>query len=276
MRKTFLLAVLGLGSPCALAQEAMYTDAATMPSPNTFILREQFHYFRFGTDPNSEAKSTDLYQAQTALSYGLVRDWSLTLMAPVEFRHDQLKEGGSDNDYGVSDLDLSFKWRFYKNDSGGINTIRAALIGGAEFASGDDHDFSSQTINPHIGGVITLVRGRHGFNQDVHFQVNTGGDDDHNFGGDGSADVLRYNSAYVYRIYPSAYTADSIGAWYVTAEVNGISETNADHELRFSPGLMYEGRRWAFEVMGQLPLFDELDHRPELDFAVGMGVRISF
>lgn len=276
MKRALLLAAVGAAPSCAIAQEAMYTDAATMPSPNTFVLRQQFHYFRFGTDPAGDAKSTDLYQAQTSLSYGLIRDWSLSLMAPIEARHDQLRAGGSDSDRGVSDLDLALKWRFYKSDSGGINTLRAALIGGAEFASGDDHDFSSQTINPHIGAVITVVRGRHGFNQDLHYQVNTGGDADHNFGGDSSADVFRYNSAYVYRIYPAAYTPDSIGAWYITAELNGISETNADHELRFSPGLMYEGRRWACEFMAQLPVFDDLDHRPELDFALGFGFRLSF
>lgn len=269
-------AAFALMAAPASAQEAMYTDAATMPSPETFILRQQFHFYRFGTDPNSDAKTTDLYQSMTLLGYGLARDWALYVSTPLEYRFDRLKQGGSSDDQGVADLDLFAKWRFYQQDDSGINTLRAALIAGAKVPSGDDHDFSSQAINPHIGAALTLVRGRHGFNQDVHFQLNTGGDDDHNFGGEGTADALRHGSAYVFRLWPDQFDAESHGALYLTNELNGLYETNGDYDLRYAAGLMYEAWRWTLEAMVQLPVYDHLDDRPELDFAFGLGFRFSF
>lgn len=39
---------------------------------------------------------------------------------------------------------------------------------------------------------------------------------------------------------------------------------------------MFEGRTFGFEVMGQLPLWHELSHRPELDLVIGIGVRFFF
>ncbi len=57
---------------------------------------------------------------------------------------------------------------------------------------------------------------------------------------------------------------------------NGLYEFNGDYDLRYSTGLMYEGWRWAFEAMIQLPVYDHLDDRPELDFGFGIGLRLSF
>jgi len=39
---------------------------------------------------------------------------------------------------------------------------------------------------------------------------------------------------------------------------------------------LYEGRDFAFEVMMQLPMIDDLRYRAEIDFSVGVGVRITF
>ena len=66
------------------------------------------------------------------------------------------------------------KYRILKEDSGGIDTVRAAIMAGAEVASGDDRDFSSLSFNPHIGAVLTVVRGRHGFNVAVDYLFTTG------------------------------------------------------------------------------------------------------
>jgi hypothetical protein len=269
-------AILAL-APLAAAQEAMYTEAATMPSPGVFVLREQVHFFQFGTNYDAGTRQTQYVESETGLSYGLARDWAVTFNIPVQFRWtESLSTGNTDYDKGVEDLDLMLKYRFYKDDSGGIDTARAALFGGASFASGDDSDFSSGSINPFIGVVLTIVKGRHGFDFDTSFKWNTGGDPDDNFGGDGPSDAFRYNAAYLYRIDPPLYTSTTKGAWYVTAELNGLYETNGDNEIRFSPGLMYEGRRLALEFMAQLPFIENVRHRAELDFAIGMGVRLTF
>lgn len=259
----------------ATAQEAMYTEAATMPSPHTWIWRQQFHYMRHGSHPVSMMAKSEEYESLTTLAYGLDRGLALYLDIPVV----AMAEEHMDErrwDHGVPDLDLTLKWRFHQSDTGGVDTVRGAFLGGARFASGDDRDFSSQSVNPHVGGVITVVRGRHGFNQDLIYTFNTGGTREANMGGDGPDDALAFNTAYLYRVIPARYTSESTGAWYVTAEVNGLYETNGDLELRWAPGFMFEGRRFGFEVMAQFPLHHDLDERAELDLAVGVGIRVLF
>ncbi len=276
MRTLLVLAAACAVVPAALAQEAMYTEAATMPSPHTYVLRQQFTARQFGSDPGGRTGSTTTYESMTTLQYGLARAWSMTLDLPVEYRSYLDRIGTDSTSVGVPDLSLMFKYRFYKEDSGGVDTVRAAALFGADIASGDSHEFSSGTINPHGGAVLTVVRGRHGFNQDLIFQLNTGGEDGINFGGEGPSECLRFDTSYLFRIVPDRYTSESVGAWYLTSEVNGLHETNGDTELRWSPGLMYEGRRWGFEVMAQLPLWNDLDNRPELDWGIGVGIRFLF
>lgn len=270
-----LLALVGAGAifttaESARAQEAMYTQAATMPAPGTIILREQFHWYRYGSHPVSGVERTDKLEAMTTIAYGL--DRGLALFVDVPITHVREKSPTEDNTHtGIDDVDVMLKWRFYQKDSGGIDTIRAALLAGVEFSFEDTF-----AAHPMLGAVITVVRGRHGFNQDLIYHLNTDGSPENNLGGDGPYDALAFNTAYLYRFYPDRYTSDSVGAWYVTAEINGLYETNGDVELRWAPGLMYEGRIFAFELMAQFPLWNDLDNRPELDFALGIGFRFIF
>ncbi len=268
-------AVLLIGCP-ALAQEAMYTEAATMPSPGTFVLRQQYHYEEFGKNPRTGSDRTIQHEWMSTLQFGLVRGLSIQIDAPVEFRTE--KDGGDDDhDYGVGELDIMLKWRFLQRDTGGVDTMRAALLGGAAVPSGDDHDFSSPgVVSPMFGGVFTLVRGRHGFNQDIKFRWNLNGSEDYNFGGDGPSEAISHGSAYLFRVFPDRYTSTSTGAWYTTIEVNGLYETNGDYELLWAPGLMYEGQLFALEFMAQFPLYQAVSSRPELDFRIGVGVRFAF
>jgi hypothetical protein len=270
-----LAAALASAAP---AQEAMYTAAATMPSPGVAVLREQYHFLRFGANEADGTERTDRSEWLTSLQVGLARDLSLTADVPVVFeRATDATTGLAERDRGVEDLALTFKYRFFKHDTGGIDTLRAAILAGARVASGDDHDFSSQSINPSVGAVVTLVRGRHGFNQDLVYRLNTGGSDDRNVGGGrGLSDAVAHNTAYLFRLWPAEYAADSRGSLYATIELTGLYETNGDYELRWSPGLMFEAPSFAIEVMAQLPLYHRLDHRAELDFSIGVGLRITF
>ncbi len=259
------------------AQEAMSTAAATMPSPGITIVRPQLNYQKFGTNPQDGTLSTDRYQLSTSIQTGLARGLSLTLDFGAGVDNNQDAAGNKHLDKGVEDIDIYLKYRVYKNDTGGIDTVRAAVIFGAEFPSGDDGNFSSDSVDPHAGVVLTIVRGRHGVNQEIDFKLNTNGPGvDNNGGGEGPSDALRFNSSYLYRIIPDRFKSTSMGAWYVTAEMNGIYETNGDVELRWSPGLMYEGRELAFEIRAQFPLFKDVNHRAELDLALGIGIRVTF
>jgi hypothetical protein len=268
--------MVAITAPEARAQEAMYTEAATMPSPGTGVVRPDMHYERYGLNPNSGETKAEEYELNTRISYGIVRDWAIQLDVPLLLEREEQADGTGDSDRGVGDLHATVKWRFYKADTGGIDTLRAALLGGASFASGDDEDFSSESINPHLGVVVTKVSGRWGFNQDLLYRWNTGGTIENNRGGEGPDDALMFSTAAVYRLWPDRFTSESIGAWYATGEINGLYETNGDLELRWSPGLMYEGRTWGFDVMAQFPLFEDVQERPALAFAIGFGFRFSF
>lgn len=270
------IAIAALASP-ALAQEAMYTQAATMPSPNTGVVRLQYHMWVYGSNPEAGTERTEKLEAMQSIAYGLARDWALFIDVPMEAsRSESSATGDWSSDKSMEGVDAIIKWRFFQHDSGGVNTERAALMFGANIDNAQDDDLEGLTVNPKLGGVFTIVRGRHGFNQDLIYQLNTGGDEANNFGGDGPSDALFFNSSYVYRIIPAQFSSDTSGAWYVTTEMNGLYETNGDVELRVSPGLMYEGRRFAFEIMGQLPLWNDVDHRAELDFGLGFGFRLTF
>ena len=255
----------------AHAQEAMYTAAATMPSKGTVLLREQFFYAAYGDDPTHGVSHTNLFVLDTNVSIGIERGLALYIDVPLETRQQHLQNGPRDTDTLVPSTDLMLKWRVYQDDSGGVDTLRIAVLGGVRF--GSDGEFSA---NPHLGAVLTKVWGRHGFNQELHYTFNTGTDSANNYGGTGTADAFAFNSAYLFRIEPEAYTSESTGAWYFTAEMNGLYETNGDVELRFSPGLMYEGRDFGFEVMGQVPIYADVHHRAPLQWSIGVGVRFLF
>lgn len=266
-----------IASSSLSAQEAAFTEAATMPSPGTFVIRQQFNYLRFGSHPEAETRGTDRYESVTQIGYGLERALALRLDVPViSMNSEDSQTGDRDSDHGVGDLILTLKYRFYKSDTGGVDTFRAALLAGAAFASGDDHDFSSTSINPHLGVVATMIRGRHGLNQELTYRWNTGGDERSNFGGEGPADALCYNTAYLYRVAPATYSSETTGAWYLTAELLGLYETNGDNEIRFAPGLMYEGRSFAVEARLQLPVYEDLGRRAELDIGGGVALRFTF
>lgn len=277
MTRAHLAALLcGAAAPAALAQEAMYTQAATMPAAGNTLVRQQFHVFESGYNPQTGDRSTRMYQSDTGIQVGLDVGWSVMIDALAEDtkRDLPLPGGGRDSDTEFSALDVTAKYRFYMHNPGGVDTERAALLFGVRTDMRD-----SVNADPHIGAVYTRVSGRHGFNVEVGYSLTTGGTEDRMsnvLGGEGTADAFNYDFAYVYRVYPQAYTAESSGAWYLTAELNGLFETNGDNEIRFSPGLMFEGRRFGFEIMAQLPLQHSLDNRSELDWAIGVGVRFLF
>ena len=273
MRSIITIAVFGALSSAALAQETMHVEAATMPSPGTFVLREMFHYSEHGRNPNTGSESTTRYEWLHTLQFGLVRDLSLRVDVPIEWR---TEDDPDNSDKGVSEIDLMLKYRFYRHDSNQLDTFRAALLGGASVPSGDDHDFSSNSVNPFIGVVATMVRGRFGLNQDAIFKWNTNGGDDYNFGGDGPSEAFAHNTSLLWRLSPEEFTADSHAGLYAFIELTGLYETNGDYEVLSGPGIMYEARAFAIEAMIHFPVYEQVDERPETDLRVGIGVRFSF
>jgi hypothetical protein len=281
MRVGLFLQILTIFVPASnlSAQEPISGDSATQPSPGHFILKEQFRFISLDLDhgPRADRGQTRDYQLLTTINYGLTKDWSLSLRTPVISRRRSFDLGDRmDRAQGVGDVTLLAKWRFYRNDHGPLDTTRIAALGGAEIRTGDG-PFTNDAYNPAIGLAATHIAGRHGLNGNLQWTFTTDGASEPTYAGMSTADVLRYNGAYLYRLHPETFDENSSGgAWYAVAELNGTYETNGDNELLLSPGLMYEASTWTLELSLQLPAWRDVSNRPETEYALVVGLRFAF
>lgn len=250
-------------------------ESATQPGPGTFIYKPQWHYIHFGDDPARRLREADHLTLTNTLNFGLAPDWSLSLRVPLEQRWQTYRAGDHETSFGVGDFTTLAEWRIWRDDRGALDTQRLVLLGGMEWPSGQS-EFSSHSFDPLLGAAYTGVAGRHGANLSAVWKFTTAGMRDPLLPGDSRADLLRYDAAYLYRLWPEEFSAETQGAWYAVIELNGLYETNGDHEAFIAPGLMYEARTWVVEFSVQLPAVQELDHRPESDVAVVLGLRFLF
>lgn len=262
----------------AVAQESTNAvDSATQPSPGYVVFKEMFHYYDLDLDNTTRRKRSDINDAMfmTMVNVGVATDWSLSFRLPTILRRREYDWGGRvDREEGIGDFTALAKWRVYKNDSGTVDTARLALIGGMQVRTGDA-PFTSDAYNPILGLAYTQIAGRHGVNAALEWTFTTGGNDEPIYAGESKADLLRYDLAYLYRLTPKEYDAETVGALYLELEANGYYETNGDNELLLSPGLMYEARTWAAELSVQIPTWQEVDHRAEVNYAIVAGIRLS-
>ncbi len=264
-----LLGVPGLGVS-AHAQAPINSNVALQPGTDRLIIRQRFRY----TEADLSAPIGDLdirlTSSITTFVYGLSSELTLILTTPfvLSRRTENNTSGADDTDSGFADLRLLSKLRLYRDDFGPTNTRRFDLIGGLELPTGNS-EFTSESVDPILGGVFSHIEDRHSFHADALWQVNTGG-------GDRSDDLLRYDFAYVYRLSPETYASDRPTALFGSAELNGFYETNGDHELFVSPGVQYVTIRWTHEATVQIPQWQDLNHRAERDFIVGIGFRVQF
>lgn len=269
-RFAWIIATSALGlviTPTVSAQEAINFNSALQPAKGMLIVRQQLRYFE--ADNNIGSNDLDIKQTQvsTALIYGIQSDLTLIFNAPIRFREIKNNNTGiTTRDEGIGDITSLLKLQFYRNDTGPTDTARANVLAGMEIRSGDS-DFSSDSYDPLFGAVYTQSRGRHGFDAAALWKFNTAG---------GSSDRLRYDVAYVYRLYPEEYTVGKLTALFGLIELNGSYETNGDNELFVSPGIQYVTRDWAIEATVQLPIWQDLDERMERDFVVGLSLRLQF
>jgi hypothetical protein len=271
--------MLTVAAPPSFGQEPINAaDSATQPSPGHVIFKEQFRFYQLDLDEGSLDRRGDLNEAvfSTTINLGLTSDVALSFRMPVNLRDREFDLGGfSEKDEGFGDLTALAKWRVYRKDSGALDTARLSLIGGAQIRTGDT-PFTTDAYNPILGLAYTQIAGRHGLNGSLQWTLTTDGNDEPIFAGESTADLLRYDLAYLFRLSPRQYTAETHGALYLVAELNGLYETNGDNELFLSPGIMYEAKTWTAELSVQLPTWQEIDHRAETDFAVIAGVRFSW
>lgn len=255
---TLALAAIAVAA-AAPAQKAFHTLGATQPGAGRSTVLEQVHWLHAG--------DLDELALTTTFVHGLRHDLALGLDVPVAIR---FRDGASEGDFG--DLRLLGSWRFHRRDSGPIDTTRAAVFAGLQFDTASDDAMSLQpgfrrdSFDPILGAAWTRVHGRAGLDASADYTLSTSG----------RADDLRYNGAWLFRAAPAEFTAGSEDAIYAVLELDGRYETNGDHELLFTPGVLYEARRVTVEAAVQLPLLQDLDHRPELDFGLVLGLRLVF
>lgn len=271
------LAAVTIGSLTSIAQEPPNAyESATQPGPGTFIFKPQLRYFYLDDAPSSPWGDTHQLNFSNTLNFGIAPDWSASIRFPLEQRwQSDRTSASSEESFGIGDLTTLLKWRVWRNDTSPLDTQRLALFGGMEWPLGQS-EFSSHSFDPILGLAYTQVTGRHGVNLSGAWKFTTDGDDAPLLAGEGQADLFRYDAAYLFRFHPEQYTADTKGAWYAAFELNGFYETNGDHEVFLSPGIMYEAESWVLELSVQLPVIQRLDWRPETDFAVVIGLRFLF
>jgi len=261
----------------ASAQQSTDMPAAVQPGWEVPIVRQEAKYMRTEDPRPGGLGDIDTLELETTLAYGIGRTSALMLHVPVMYRDLDNADLNPDADgWGLDDITVMVQHRFYQNDVGPIETRRVVLLTGLEVPSYDD-GFSSDSFDPLLGVAYTRIDGRHGLNASALWKFNTSADDGFNIEfGDSKFDALKLDGSYLYRLSPEAYTAQTTGSHYFQAQLLGRYETNGDLGLMFAPGWMYEGRQWAFEATFHVPVFEELDHRAELEYGLNLGIRYLF
>lgn len=278
-RRHLTLAIVfcaGFGRPVC-AQEPINAPSATQPSTGRFLFMPMLRYSHYKEDTTLPDEATDRLMATALLSYGVTKDVALVMETSYDL-FEQARNpatGQESTDSGFGDTLLMAKWRIWKKDTGPIDTIRVALLGGVETPTGSD-GFGSESFDPLIGATVTAIRERQGFNGAVRYKFNTGGATTWHGPGDGPADALFVDGACLYRLTPEVYDVNTKGALYGLVEMNGIYESNGDREIILAPGLMYEAKSFAVELSVQLPVWQEIDERPVMAYGMSIGIRLSF
>jgi hypothetical protein len=272
-----IAALAAAGAAPGFAQQSTDMPAAVQPGWEVPIVRQEVMYTRMDDPRAGGFGSVDMLELETTFAYGTGRKSALMVHVPVMYWDLENPAPNPDADgWGLDDITVMHQYRFYQEDVGPIETRRAVLLTGLEVPSYDE-GFSSESFDPLLGVAYTYIDGRHGFNASALWKFNTGRDDGFAIEfGDSKHDALKLDGSYLYRLAPEAYTADTLGSHYVQLQLLGRYETNGDTGLMFAPGWMYEGRRWAYEATVHLPVFQELDHRAELEWGLNLGVRYLF
>jgi hypothetical protein len=239
-----------LAALTAAAQEPTFMDAATHPGAGQIYSRLLFSHSEYrenGTD-------ADLSTATLKLSYGI----RPTLAAVLESEFADLSAGGSD-ETGLRETTLQLKYRLFKRDMSPLNTWRTSILGGVALPGNMD-TASPDHAYPQCSLVSTAILGRHGVNAALGWKE---------YGHE--ADRFAVNGSHLYRLSPSEYTVDTQGAWYTMVESLNQFTDDGDARYDLAAGILYEARRWAWELSVRLPAAQ--DSRREYDYSVTTGIR---
>lgn len=213
------------------AQEVLFMPSATQPSPETFVARSQLRYYMGNL-------SNEQLMVPFSIAGGIAPRHSLSLSSAGNF---------SDLSSGMSDLNISWKWRFRNLDTTPLNTSRTAVLTSLQLPTGGS-DWSTQSFNPSLGLAHTSIIDRFGLGASAEYKINTGNGAKYDPTGiDGKSNALNLSGSVTYRLYPEKYTATTKGAWYLSAEGAWIL-SDGGSSIRVGPSLFYEATTWVWEV----------------------------
>jgi hypothetical protein len=279
LRTAGILAILGAVASTSHAQEATNTPAATALGVGSVYFSQRFRYSALANDPTSAKREADIITSTTEATYGLAKDLSLRLSVPLKFEsvshHAGSPSESTDTNSGLADPTILLRWALHRIDHGPVDTTRFLVFAGSTVPSGSD-ELSSNSFDPIVGLAMTTIHGRHGVSLGASYTFTTAASRDQLEFGDSLSDAITADAAYLYRLEPESWSSDTPGAWYAQCELNTRAETSGDWESFISPGILYEGRRWAAEASLSIPIAEHLDHRPETTVAVTLGFRLLF
>lgn len=255
----------------ATAQQATDTLAPTMPGKGNLVVRPIYTYHKLNPSEQNLFDGSHSSFA-THIDYGLTGDTSLMFHVNAE---EQSEEGVSLTPFGAGDTKITFKWRFYQDDFGPVDTTRLALLSGIKAPTGASR-FSTNKASPFIGISAMHIEKKHGVTGSVIFHATQGDLDNPVIAGEKQANHIAFNGAYLYRLAPEQYSQDFEAAWYAGIELNGDWESDGDMEILAAPILLYESPWWAFEITVGLPLYEDVVNRPETEFSLAIGTRFLF
>ncbi|MCH7814473.1 MAG: transporter [Planctomycetes bacterium] len=249
----------------------IHSDVALTPHKGGSIFRLQYSYSE--ADGRGETQQVHTSGVRGTYVFGLEQNLALILTVPYVNRQvDRVlpKLGRVEEAHdGIADFTILAKYRFWQHDPRPLETARWALLGGLNVRSGDS-DFSSDSYDPILGTVFTWRRDRVLLDADLIYQFNTGRDRHRH-------DVLRYDLACSYRLFPALAERVTNYEWNVVAELNGRYTADGSHEVFLSPGLQLVTSQWVFETSIQLPVVQALaGDAPETDYRLVVGVRYQW
>lgn len=270
-----LLIVCLMGPHALHAQEVLYTPSATSPGKGITSIRTVAAYESYDGQRADGPFKLDQYTVETILAHGITADLTLMMHLPVTYRDFSEPATSNSESFGLEDIRTMFKYRFYQDDIGNIDTVRMSAMVGIELPSYWD-GFSSDSFDPFAGVALTAIQGRHGVGAHAMYQWNTGDDPTGIEFSDSEADAVRLDGSYLYRIDPDEYTIDTTKSTYLTLEFNNRYETNGDFEALIGPGILIEATNWAAEMAVRFPIAQEIDNRAELNWSLTFGLRFTF
>lgn len=273
-------------------------DTALTAHKGEIIIREQIRYTRKSDDPSVSDRTVDTIAIPSVLVYGVTERFNVIAKYPIIYRDLDIgtATGRSSREAaGFGDLTILGKYLFWKKDQKS-ETIRANLVGGLEFPTGNTNEDDSLgkiprniqvgkgSWNPVVGSVWTWQTLRQQVDLSLTYQFNTEG---HGFE---FGDQLKHDVSYQLRIYPWTLpdksgvptylnlVAEANGVWNQKSESRGSTvDASGGYTLFLSPGIQLVTKRFIVETSIQLPVIQELNgEQPKTQYVLASGVRVQF